>query len=310
MCHLLVGAVLVLVLAACESDNSTIDATGSATSATATGPSAVTVTSAGGSVTAAVPPTTAEPATAAPSDGNDSVDYMQWGPDDPLIPGQYGALAAATGQPPDCDRVDDQKPNDDAFWSTVVAVCRALTAKGEWPATVPPAPAASNKFQDCLNGELSGMMHSALKWHEAHPDAKPKVSYPKASAHSKCLLRIYETNVSAANEQDHPGGGVLVELYVPGLNNNGNDPAVRIDGKAVDIDQGFGGGNDGLSNGQVFVPAPVKKHQANVEVDTPFGTLSTKVDLPKVDAASSSTTSTDTTDGTDTTPDSSSTTTS
>jgi hypothetical protein len=287
-----------LLLAACETDSSAGGLTTSpATSASSSSQPGGTTT-VGETTTSAVDgaPTSASPdsSTTEPPDDNSKIDYPQWGPDDPLIPGQYGALAATAGQPPDCDAVEEQKPSDDDFWAAVVAVCRAITGQGDWPARVPPPPEAPNGFQDCLNGELQVMLTDALDWHDSHPGATPKVVYPKRSAHSACILHIYEANVFPANTENHPEGGVVVEMQVPGLNGNENPP-VRIDGMEVPIDQDFGGPGDGLSNGEVFLAAPIDEHQATLEIDTPIGTLTTKIDLPRVDTASTGSSGTDTT---------------
>src|SRR5687768_2590877 len=60
--------------------------------------------------------------TTTPSEKNEPVASVPWGPNDPPIPGQYAALAVTSGHELDCDSVDEQAPDND-FWTTVVAVC-------------------------------------------------------------------------------------------------------------------------------------------------------------------------------------------
>jgi hypothetical protein len=221
--------------------------------------------------------------------GDGGIEYVPWGPNDPPIPGQYAALATSSGSALDCDGVASQAPAGE-FWSTVVAVCRAITGQGDWPSTisVPSPPPAANAYQQCLDEELSAMLRSAFAWHEAHPGAQPSVSYPSASALSPCQTQIYDAAVFPAE------GGIDVELSVPGLNDGNPNPQVLINGVPVEVRNDFGGAGDGLSNGSVFLAAPFDAGTATLEITTDFGTLSTTIELPRADESpESQTTETD-----------------
>lgn len=219
--------------------------------------------------------------------GDDPIEYVDWGPDDPPIPGQYAALAASSSRPPNCGGAEELGPSDE-FWRTVVAVCRALAGDGEWPSTTssPAPPEAENDFQDCLNGELAAMVDDALGWHQAHPGRAPEITYPSPSSLSACQTRIHGADVFPAT------GGVVVELSVPGLDDDGQ-PEVRIDGEPVEVTDDFDGPDDGLSKGEVFLQAPIEAHTATLDIETRFGRLSTTIDLPNVEEDGEATTTTD-----------------
>ena len=264
------ACVLMLVLVGCGSS-------GTESSDTEPGAS-TTATSAG------------EPADTTESNGSsdDRVPGVPWGPDDPPIPGQYGALAASSDDGLDCELVEQAAPDED-FWSTVLAVCLALRGDGEWPTNgVTEPPEAENEFQDCLNRELATMLRALLDRRAADPGAQPEIAYPPASARSPCELRIYGAAVfEVGASDDHPTGGVVVELQVPGLVNGDPDPLVRVDGQPIELEDDFGGAGDGLSFGQIHLPAPIEARTATIEVETYFGVLRTTVELPEVEASGS-----------------------
>lgn len=112
-CALGLLVVLLLVAAGCgddEDDNSSTTSASMSTSSTAD------------------PDTTSTDRTVPNGNGDDSIDYMNWGPDDPPIPGQYASLAASSSRSLECDGAEELGPSDE-FWRTVVAVCRALTGE-------------------------------------------------------------------------------------------------------------------------------------------------------------------------------------
>lgn len=214
------------------------------------------------------------------------VQYVPWGPDDPPIPGQYAALAASSIDGLNCDAVDQEAPQS-PFWSTVVGVCRALKDDAEWPASpsFEPPPAA-NGFQDCLNNELADVLRALFAWRDTHPGAEPRIEYPISSARSPCQRRIYNAAVfEIPPDPMHPTGGVIVELNVPGLNDGDSSPEVLVDGNRVALEDDFSGGDDGLSFGQVYIPAPIDGHTATIEVKDSGYVRTTTVELPDVEAA-------------------------
>jgi hypothetical protein len=178
----------------------------------------------------------------------------------------------------------------------VVGACHALKGNADWPTngTLDPPPAA-NEFQDCLNDELATMLRALFAWRDAHPGAQPEVAYPPTSARSPCESRIYNAAVFEVQpDTSHPTAGVVVELNVPGLIDGDPSPVVRVDGKATALEDDFDGGDDGLSFGQIYIPAPIEAHSSTIVVDAYFGPVSTTVELPDVEATDdgSSTTTT------------------
>jgi hypothetical protein len=259
----IVALILVLLLAACGDDD--------------VKPGATPTRKENGTVTPPESPTTPPESPTTPVPG------VPWGPDDPPIPDQYAALAVSSSDELDCDAVDQNAPSND-FWSTVVEVCRALKSDGEWPTSgeFDPPPAA-NEFQDCLNDELATMLRALFAWRDAHPGAEPKIEYPRTSARSPCESRIYDAEVfEVPPDTSHTTGGVVVELYVPGLIDGDPSPEVRVDGEPVVLEDDFDGGDDGLSFGQIYIPAPIEAHRATIVVDAYFGPVSTTVELPDV----------------------------
>jgi hypothetical protein len=220
--------------------------------------------------------------TTAPSGEDESVAFVPWGPNDPPIPGQYAALAVTSGDELDCDSVDQQAPDND-FWTAVVDVCRALRGDAAWPASrsLQPPP-AENGYQDCLNRELAEMLDALFAWRDEHPDAEPHVVYPPASTRSPCTFRVYDASAfPVAPDSSTPRGGVVVELYVAGLD-EGASPAVLVDGEPVELRENFSGAGDGLLIGELFIPGPIEAHNATIVVNADFGDVEGSVALPEV----------------------------
>lgn len=250
---------------------------------------ATTTSQDNGTTTGSDTPTTSDHATTA-------VGYVPWGPDDPLIPGQYGALSVSSSDDLDCEAVNQNAP-DNAFWSTVVEVCLALKGEAEWPASgVLDPPPAANEFQDCLNAELATMLRALFDLRDAHPGAQPEVAYPRTAARSPCESSIYNAApFEVPADTSHAAGGVIVELNVPGLVEGDPPPEVRVDGEPVLVEDDFDGGDDGLSFGQIYIPAPIDAHSATIVVDAYFGPVSATVELPSVDVVNDDGSSTTTT---------------
>ena len=219
---------------------------------------------------------------------DEPVSFVPWGPDDPPIPGQYASLAVTSADGLDCDSIDQQAPDND-FWSTVVGVCRALRGDAAWPTTrtLEPLP-AENGYQDCLNRELAATMAALFAWHDEHPGAQPKVSYPAGSDRSPCTFRVYEA--SAFPDPSDPSGGVIVELYVAGLDED-SSPQVLVDGEPVELRDNFSGEGDGVLLGELFIPAPIEAHDATIVVKADFGDVKGSVALPDVQVTTNTTTS-------------------
>jgi hypothetical protein len=209
--------------------------------------------------------------------------YTPWGPDDPPIPGQYAALAASPGTPPRCDAVADAQPGG-AFWATAVAVCRAISGEGPWPATttVPAPPAPANPYQACLDDELRAMLERALAWRAENPDRQPKVSYPDKSSRSPCQSRIYDVKVLGAADLD-PGEGQPdgIALAVTGTGMEG-DVSVTVDGIPAEFSGDFTVPDPGagLTTVVVLTAQPPTPRSARVQVSTERGSLVATVELP------------------------------
>jgi hypothetical protein len=235
--------------------------------------------------------TTGPTSTSEAEEDDNTVPGPPWGPDDPLIPGQYGALAKSSTAEFDCETIDSQTP-DDEFWTTVAAVCRALRGDGTWPAgpLVDPAP-ADNAFQDCLNAELATVVRALLESTSVHPGQPPQLVLAHGSARSPCELLIYETEVSTyPPSENRPTGGVKVEVHVPSLDVD-EDPTVLVDGQeATDTEVQTDEDNDGLARIEIFLPAPVEAHRATVEVVKSFGVQQGTVGILGMDVPETTTT--------------------
>jgi hypothetical protein len=225
------------------------------------------------------------------SEDDNTVPGPPWGPDDPLIPGQYGAFAKSSTADFDCETVDRGTP-DDEFWTKVAAVCRALRGDGKWPVgpLVDPAP-ADNGFQDCLNDELAAVVRVLLELSDADPGQPPRLELAQASARSPCEYRIYEPDVvTNPPTENRPTGGVTVTVHVPSL--GGDHPTVLVDGhEATDTSIQTDEDNDGLARIEIFLPAPVEAHSATITVERDFGVQTgPPVALPDVDVPETTTT--------------------
>jgi hypothetical protein len=230
--------------------------------------------------------TTTDSDTTTPSD--EPAAFVPWGPNDPPIPGQYAALAVTSGGELDCDSVDQQAPDND-FWTTVLGVCRALRGDAAWPASrsLDPPP-AENGYQDCLNRELATTLDALFAWREEHPGAEPNVTYPTASARSRCTFRVYDPSAFPVSpDSSAPSGGVVVELYVAGLDEDASPP-VLVDGEPVELTEDFSGGDDGLLIGELFIPGPIEAHTATIVVQADFGDVKGSVALPDIPVNTSS----------------------
>lgn len=219
---------------------------------------------------------------------NEQVEGVPWGPNDPPIPGQYSALAVTSADELDCESAEQQAPDSD-FWTTVVAVCRALRDDAPWPSSpsLEPPP-AENGYQDCLNRELATMLEALFAWRGEHPGAEPNVAYPPASARSPCTFRVYDSIAFPVSpDPSTPAGGVIVELYVAGLD-EGDAPPVLVDGQSVELREDFSGADDGLLFGELFIPGPIEAHEATIVVEAEFGDVEGSVTLPDVPVSTGS----------------------
>jgi hypothetical protein len=242
-----------------------------------------TTRSRGSSSTGYSPSGSSSPASSSRSaEVDNGFSYTPWGPDDPPIPGQYFALAAAPGHPPRCDDLANAQPGGD-FWTTAVAVCRAITAAAPWPATttVPRPPATNNAYETCLDAELSAMLKRALSWHAAHPGRKPKVRFPAHTSISACQLRIYAVRVLGAGDlvqgQTQPAG---IALAITAAGANGD--VVRVDGQPVEFTSAFdvAAPGDGLQTIVVVAAGSDQPRKAKIELGSDRGRLVTTVGLP------------------------------
>jgi hypothetical protein len=237
-------------------------------------------------------PTTTGPTTsAAPGPVDPDRAWVPWGPDDPPIPGQYAALAAS---PPNCDEAAASQP-DAELWDVAVAVCRAITEGGPWPATtrVPSLPDAPNEYQRCLDQELARTLASLLEWHAKVPDQLPRVSYASGPTISPCQARIYDIRVGhevELGDRTLPASTTPVEIIFPTMQ---GDTSVTVDGEMQEVISQESDG-EGLDSILIFAPAAGEPRTVKIEVHTPRGTLSTEEELPAVAVATTTTTTTTT----------------
>lgn len=212
---------------------------------------------------------------------DDGIAYLPWGPDDPPVPDQYTALAAAPGAPPRCDAAADAQ-RDEPFWAFAAAVCGALTADAPWPPSdqIPAPPPAENAFQSCLDDELTGLLRAALRWHADHPGQRPKLAYPARSSRSPCQFRVYGVEVLAPAEGgSEVGDEVAVAITASGLD---EDPAVTVEGLPTPLETGNELPDPGVRLRTIVVRAtvPERPRAATIELKTPAGTLTATVGLP------------------------------
>ena len=276
-----VVGLVVVAFAACGSDD-----LGDTTGSTSTSTTPTTTTTTPGS-TSSLPPST----TAGGGD-DDEIDSVQWGPDDPPIPGEYSAFAADGAAGLSCDSIDD-RADGDPFWTLAADVCRVFTGAGSWPdvASVPAPPAEGNAYQRCLDGELFEMLERALDWRAAHPGASPLVRYPARGTHSPCQTTLYDVGPTEASTGDRcindeslavPAPGVPVVMSAPGITGFAN-PRATVDGSVLCV---VGDSQDNaLRTFIVVVPTTGEGETVSISVETNYGTLQTAVELPAVDTA-------------------------
>jgi len=218
--------------------------------------------------------------------GDKGFKYVPWGPNDPPIPEQYAVLAATGGKPPNCDGLADVKP-EGAFWQAALAVCRAIVEGATWPATttVPEPPPDANKYEVCLNAELTEMLKRALRWQADNPGRQPAVEYPAESTISPCQARIYEVRVLGeaeldASESRLPDG---VPLAITGSAMDRDPLTVTVDGQLAEFTGDFlvpAPDGDGLATVVVLAPPADQPHTAEIVVSTFRGRIATTVKLP------------------------------
>jgi hypothetical protein len=222
--------------------------------------------------------------------GDDEIDSVQWGPDEPPIPGQYFAFAADRADGLACSSIDDRAEGDE-FWTLAAQVCRVFTGEGDWPATVsvPPPPEGTNSYERCLDGELVDMLQQALAWRDDHPGEAPSVRYPAEGTHSPCQTKLYDVGVTDAadagdcvNDEtlDVPEPGIGVELAAPGITGFAN-PQASIDGGRLCVVADAT--DDALRSFVVVVPASLGGQTVTIDVESNYGTLRADVALPALD---------------------------
>lgn len=236
---------------------------------------------------AATSPTTP---TATNTDEDDGFAYIPWGPSDAVIPEQYRALAAATGDPERCTTVQDKAPQDktpeDTFWPVVVEMCLAISGHGSWPSTVPAPTPADNDYQACLDQDIVAMLKRALRWHQQHPGAVPRVTQAHPSSRSDCQKRLYNTEIRRPVIGDPPG--IAVVFDAPGLDGE-TQTQVTLRAKQLSttaeatIDEDSEDPGQGLKRFVVQVPVAAYPRTVRLEVASAFGTLTTTIELPAVD---------------------------
>ncbi|HEY8717363.1 hypothetical protein [Pengzhenrongella sp.] len=209
--------------------------------------------------------------------GDDGFAYLPWGPTDPPIPEQYAALAGSSGAAPRCA---PDNPVGGDFWAVAAAVCRAITAGGQWPTTttVPAPPSPENAYQACLNDELATMLSAALSWHADNPDRQPNVSFPESSTVSPCQSRVYD--VSVLSDSDSPISGANQVPVAVVYSGSGTAADVTVDGQPPEDFADDSGPGAGVNTLTVLVPQQSDPHTAQIAFTTGRGPLTTSVDVP------------------------------
>ena len=275
--HRIMFIVLVAaVLVACGSSTDDADDVADPSPEASAGTTAGSGSSAGtatGATTPDAPPTTEGSAV----EGDDEIDSVRWGPDDPPIPGEYFAFAVDSADGLACESID-QHADGDEFWALARDICRVFTGEGDWPdaATVPPTPEEGNIYQRCLDAELSQVLAGALAWHAAHPGESPIVRYPSSGTHSPCQTSLYDvgggrSGVVAEDDCDNdessdvPTPGIAVTVSAPGITGFAN-PQATVDGVAlcvIDDSQ-----DNALRTFVVVVPTSGEAHEVTIAVET------------------------------------------
>jgi hypothetical protein len=227
--------------------------------------------------------------------GNDEIDSVQWGPDDPPIPGEYTAFAADSAGGLACDSIDDRAEGDD-FWTLAADVCRVFAGDGDWPEVeaVPPPSSEGNSYERCLNGELFEMLERALAWHDRHPGQSPEVRYPSSGIHSPCQQRLYDVGAEVGTAlggdchdgEPVPTPGVPVSISAPGILGYAN-PRATVDGDplcVIDDEE-----DNALRTFLVVVPTSGEDKTVTIEVETNYGILHGDVKLPVVEVETTET---------------------
>ena len=282
---------IVVLLSCCGGDDDDADSVTSptvdtGTTTATTTPSTSAVTTAGPAPASTVQPPVTEP------------EEVQW----PLGPGaadripkQYAALQPGADDEFDCETIARLVSEGEltGFWPTLAQLCLTIRDGAPWPDDSSPLapPPAENDFQNCLNNELATMLQAAMAWHRQHPGAAPYVDYPPYGSLSPCDQRLYGYSTEEYTDNDHPGGGLKIELNVPGLPDSRKKPPVLVDGVAVEYLDNFSDENTGVGNGAVFLPAPVTAHEATLVVERDIGTLQVTIDVPDVSVTSTTTSS-------------------
>jgi hypothetical protein len=271
-----------VAVAACggDDDGGTTASTTVATAGSST--SLAASTTSGASVTSSSPSTTSEPG----GGGDDEIDSVQWGPDDPPIPGEYSAFAADGAGSLACDSIDDRAEGDD-FWTLAAGVCRVFTG-GAWPdvGSVPKPPAEGNPYERCLDGELYEMLTRALAWRDEHPGESPVVRYPASGTHSPCQTTLYDVRTTDASTDDGcandetlpvPTPGVPVSISAPGILGYAN-PRATVNGALLCVIEDVE--DNALRTFVVVVPTSGEGETVSIDVETNYGTLRADVELP------------------------------
>lgn len=194
----------------------------------------------------------AEPTQTDTPESVDTVAYVPWGPDDPVIPQHYGELARR-----DCAAAQSSSPGG-AFWDAVIAVCRTLNQGQPWPdqTEAPAPPPNDNPHDQCLDAELEEMVSAALAWRAENGDGIPQVTY--ADSGSPCYERVYAVRQVPAQEDPRTQDVGRVTVAVV-LDSTYSLTSVSVDGAQVSSDDYVDSGNDpqpGMRTVTVDLPAP------------------------------------------------------
>lgn len=205
-----------------------------------------------------------------------SVDGPPWGPDDPIVPGRYGAVHPAGGGGIDCDLAGSEGQGE--FWQYVAAACRAALGTGDWPGGPIPAPEATdNPFTACLDADVVAWLQRLEQHFAQHPGQPPELVEPAELPVGGCRTKVYVFGVEAVD------GGIEVGLamenpppfeFVP--------PEFRLDGELLSPD--VGNGDDEftpqLIGGPYLIAGPFSGPTLEIEGTNVLGTSTVTIELP------------------------------
>ncbi len=207
------------------------------------------------------------------------VDGPPWGPDDPIVPGRYGALHPVFTDTLDCSTAADEGEGE--FWQFVGAACAAALGAGEWPGgAIPAPPPTDNPYTSCLDEDVVAWLQR-LEAHFAVSGTPPQLVVPTERPADSCRTRIYLFDVRSQ------GDGVEVDLAMELP--NGFDPVlpdVVVSGVAAEATDPVGGdfGVPQLWGSTYVIAGPFGDGSIEIEATNLLGTSTIEVPVSAASA--------------------------